>query len=359
MDRSEIAPLTGLRAFAALAVVLYNHRVLLHSALPGLPASVGSQGYLGVDVFFVLSGFVLALNYGGRIHSGRDYFEFVGYRVARLCPLHLFTLAAVLVMVHGALSLGFTVHSPHRFAIDRQLLLHVLMIHSWGFEEGLRYNLPSWSISAEFFAYLLFPLVWALTARFSRPRLAGLAAPLVVATSVLILAALGHENLHVSTKHTLIRVSGAFLAGCLVYRARALGGPPARWLETLLLLGVLGIAISPWADPLMAVAACALIYALTGGQQSLLARPFSWAPVVWLGRISYSIYLVHLPVASVLNRLAPRLIGPDTPAWGGVALVALDALLVIGVAAACYYAVELPGRRMLRSSVRRLAGYPA
>jgi len=84
MDRSEIAPLTGLRAFAALAVVLYNHRMLIHSALPGLPDSVGSQGYLGVDVFFVLSGFVLALNYGGRIHSGRDYFEFVGYRVARL-----------------------------------------------------------------------------------------------------------------------------------------------------------------------------------------------------------------------------------------------------------------------------------
>ena len=86
---------------------------------------------------------------------------------------------------------------------------------------------------------------------------------------------------------------------------------------------------------------------------------FSWASVVCLGSSSYSLDLVHLPVASVLNRLAPQLIGSDTPAWGGVALVALDALLVIGVAAACYYAVELPGRRMLRSSVRRLAGYPA
>ena len=359
MDRTEIAPLTGLRAFAALAVVLYNQRMLIHSALPGLPASVGTQGYLGVDVFFVLSGFVLALNYGGRIHSGRDYFEFVGYRVARLYPLHLFTLAAVLVMVHGAMSLGFTIHSPHRFAIDRHLLLHLLMIHSWGFEEGLRYNIPSWSISAEFFAYLLFPVFWAVTARFSRPRLAGLAAPIVVAASVLILGALGHDNLHIVTKHTLIRVSGAFLAGCLVFRARALGGPPPRWVETLLLVGVLGVAISPWTDPVMAVAACALIYALTGGQQSLLARPFSWAPVVWLGRISYSIYLVHLPVASVLNRLAPSLVGPEAPEWGGVALVALDVLLVIGVATACYYAVELPGRRVLRRSVRRLAGYPA
>ena len=109
----------------------------------------------------------------------------------------------------------------------------------------------------------------------------------------------------------------------------------------------------------MAVAACALIYALTGGQQSLLARPFSWAPVVWLGRISYSIYLVHLPVASVLNRLAPSLVGPEAPEWGGVALLALDVLLVIGVATTCYYAVELPGRRVLRRSVRRLAGYPA
>jgi peptidoglycan/LPS O-acetylase OafA/YrhL len=359
MDRSEIAPLTGLRAFAALAVVLYNHRQVIQDSLPGYPGAAGSHGYLGVDVFFVLSGFVLALNYGGRLRGGRDYFEFVGYRVARLYPLHIFTLAAVLAMAHTAMALGLTVHSPHRFQIDSQLLLHALMLHSWGFETELRYNLPSWSISAEFFAYLLFPLFWAVAARFTRPRLAGIAALAALGASILILRELGHPNLDVATKHTLIRVSGAFLAGCLVYRARVLGGPAPRWAETLLLLGSIGVALSPWADPLMPIAACGLIYALAGSQKSLLARPFALGFVVWLGRISYSIYLVHLPVASVLNRVSPLLLGPGRTAWGGAALLALDAVLVIGIAAACYYAVEVPGRRILRQRVRRLAGYPA
>ncbi len=349
MNRPEIAPLTGIRAFAALAVVAYNHRRFV-SSLPGMPESFGASGYLGVDVFFVLSGLVLSLNYAGQIRSVGDYLGFVGNRIARLYPLHLFTLAAVLGAAHLAMRGGLTLHHPENYQVDHHLVLHLLMVHSWGFEDGLRYNLPSWSISTEFFAYLLFPAFWFVASRPRTPWAAALAALAASGATVGLLHNLGHTDLHVVTQHTLVRVSGSFLAGCLVYRALQLrSAPPGSPLGySLVVAGVAALALSPWADPLVVFAAPALLYVLARGRGPGVAL-FAAAPVVWLGRISYSIYLTHLPIGSLLTRIFPPEARTGLSTLESAAIVALDAALVVAVAALCFYVVELPGRRWIRA----------
>lgn len=349
MNRPEIHSLTGLRAVAALWVLGYHLRPPLRELFSGCPARFLADGYLGVDIFFVLSGFILALNYGGRIRSPRDYGTFVGYRVARIYPLHLFTLLGLLILAESSGLLGFGVNDPQRFALDYHLPLHLLMIHAWGFEESLRFNLPSWSISAEFFAYLLFPLVWWLACRTDRRTTLGLAAAACAFGSVLVLrTAFGYPDLHVATHHALVRVSGAFLAGVLVYRLFALRretSPPSPWIAAAGLGIVVAVAWSPLADWLMPLAASLLIYLLACGGGPV-ARPLESGPFLWLGRISFSIYLVHLPVFSLLGRILPR--EPEMDGMLKAGVLGVYVLTAIATAAACYYTIEVPFRHRVR-----------
>jgi peptidoglycan/LPS O-acetylase OafA/YrhL len=352
--RRELLALTGLRAWAALWVVAHHHSLFVTDVFSPTWLGILDRGYLGVDVFFTLSGFVLAYNYGGRIRSAVDHVRFVALRIARLYPLHLATLAIVVLVARTAGLTGLEVRSPGDYALDRNLFLHLLMLHGWGLGEGLRFNRPSWSISAEFFAYLLFPLAWALAIRFRKPLAAAAAALAASLATVACLRALGHASLHVPTGHVLVRVSGEFLAGCLAFRCLSLlgGATLAAGPTTLLVLGVLVLAASPLAEPWMAPASAVLVALLAAGRGPAL-RLFVARPVVFLGRISYSIYLTHMLVMSALQRVLPsrRLAELDAPAAAGV--LALHAVAIVAFAALTYYAIERPARDALRARIRR------
>lgn len=349
----EITALTGLRAIAALAVFLHHFSDILSDLFDETSFEGLRLGYLGVDIFFVLSGFILSYNYAGRIRSPAEYRVFLGNRLARIYPLHIATLLAMLVGVQGATALDLQIRSPENHTIDYHLLLHLTLTQAWGFEEALRYNLPSWSISAEFFAYLLFPIFWAVSSRGGRRSSLALAVASAGATAI-VLRILGHPSLHVPCEHALVRVTGEFMAGCLAFRAFSLRSPDSgrgtRW-EPLILLGLAGLILSPWADPGMAIGAVALVYVLAVGKSPWVAALGS-PPVAWLGRISYAIYLVHMPVLSALQRVLPAADFDEraTPVKAGV--VALYVGAVILTAATSFYLVERPARRWLRRSVR-------
>jgi peptidoglycan/LPS O-acetylase OafA/YrhL len=343
-------PLTGLRAFAALWVVAYHYRHVFAVTLPGFPPLLGERGYLGVDIFFVLSGFILSYNYGGRLSSGAAYRSFLVNRIARLYPLHLATLVACMALVAVASAVGFTVNHPQYYVYDYHLLLQLLLLHAWGFEHTLSWNIPSWSISAEFFAYLLFPIFYWTASRLKRPLPLMLGAVISIGGMIAVLRNLGHASLHVSMEHTLIRVSSEFLAGCLVYRLyeiRRSLPTGSTLLYLVLLFAVFVVAVSAWSDPLMPYAACLLVYVLARGSGPAL-RAFTLAPVVWLGRVSYSIYLTHLMLISMLLRLTPletlQAMGP----LARLAVLGLHGAVLIAVAASSYHLVEVPGRRIVR-----------
>ena len=358
--RPEILGLTGLRAFAALWVVGHHHRVFVEGRLGEPWFGILDRGYLGVDLFFTLSGFVLAYNYGGRVASAAAYAHFVALRLARLYPLHLATLVGMIALAAVARLAGLEILSPERHVVDHHLLLHLLLIQAWGFESELRYNQVSWSISAEFFAYLLFPLFWAVVARFRRPASAALAAVLSVAATAVILRALGHGSLHVPLDHALVRVTGEFLAGCLAFHAwDRLGRPrlPAGASDGLL-AAVIVLALLPAADPWLALAAPGLMVVLTAATGRLVAL-FTNPVSLYLGRISYSIYLTHLPVLSGLHRVLPSW-ELGTLGWArDLGVILAHAASILLVASVSYYALEWPARQALRARIGRSGEGPS
>lgn len=358
--RPEIPGLTGLRAFAALWVVAHHNRVFVEGRLGEPWMGILDRGYLGVDLFFTLSGFVLAYNYGGRIVDATSYGRFIALRLARLYPLHLATLAVVVGLVATANLTGLHLLSPKLHAFDHHLLLHLLMIHAWGFETGLRYNQVSWSISAEFFAYLLFPLAWAITVRFRRPAVTAIAALLSAGATVLALRALGHPSLHVPTQHALVRVSGEFLAGALAFRlwdrlgrARLPAGA-----SDAALLGLVALALVPAADPWLAVAAPGLVLVLAAATGRAI-HAFTNPVALYLGRISYSIYLTHMMVLAGLHRVLPSFQLGTLGLARDLGVLAAHAAAILAVASASYHFFEWPARQALRARLGRSRETPS
>jgi peptidoglycan/LPS O-acetylase OafA/YrhL len=172
--RTAIDALTGIRAFAAMWVVLFHFRTEIVALLPGVSPilSVAAAGRLGVDLFFILSGFILTYNYLDEFRTLRlrDYGRFLWLRLARIYPVHLFALAAVVAIVVAAKTIGLPVNPAHMYTTPT-VVTNVLMVHAWTGME-LTWNYPAWSISAEWFAYLAFPVAALALGRVRSARLA-------------------------------------------------------------------------------------------------------------------------------------------------------------------------------------------
>lgn len=299
--KNELLPLTTLRGLAALWVFAFHVRHEFKAFLPALyrdakPAFM--TGYLGVDIFFALSGFVIALNYSEdlrRFDAGK-YGVFMVKRLARIYPAYLF---ALLVLVGFYIALAVQDHpiaSSARFR-PGALLPQALMVHAWTFPVDGRWSVVSWSVSAEWLAYLLFPGILMACRVATRPALAWLGIAGVCASFPAFLEVVPHRH---AMDVGVFRGLWGFCCGVLLYQA-------TRDLERRHTLpGWLGIAAllaAPagyrWASsggdavryaPLLATTVVALlaVSASTG-----TFRWFSSRPLLWLGRVSYAFYLMQ------------------------------------------------------------------
>src|SRR5262245_7459604 len=155
----DLKPLTSLRFLAAFWVLTYHFRD--HLGLDLGRVGLIAHGWMGVDLFFILSGFILAHVYLAEVEGGRfGYRRFLQNRLARVYPMHLAALAAMLGLFALATASGAKVSAPDAFRL-LDLPQHLLMIHAWGATGTVGWNFPSWSISAEWGAYLLFPVIAA------------------------------------------------------------------------------------------------------------------------------------------------------------------------------------------------------
>ena len=152
--------LTRLRLIFIGWVVVFHLDLLLRLTidLPWLRPLIGA-GYLGVDGFFLLSGFVLWLGYGSRPPTGAASLgQFWLRRFARTWPLHILVLLALAALVCLVIATGGRIHDPERFGM-RDFLLQAVLVHAWEMTERLTWNSPSWALSVEWAGYLAFPLL--------------------------------------------------------------------------------------------------------------------------------------------------------------------------------------------------------
>ncbi len=169
----KIKPLTSLRFFFALMVFLrhtgslFSHeqfRATQSDFFTGLYNNFFYEGFVGVNFFFMLSGFILALNYKGRLLSGKINFkEFWVARVARIYPLHLFTLLLAIPFSLKGMA------AAKSFWLTK-LLLNIFLLQSFVPDPDVYFswNVTAWSISDEMFFYFLFPFIIIACFRFKK-----------------------------------------------------------------------------------------------------------------------------------------------------------------------------------------------
>ena len=343
---TELRPLTSARGLAAWFVVLYHIRFSI-AGLPAPALAMFAKGYLAVDFFFLLSGFVIALTWADRLSTGgwSETRRFWWKRVARVYPLHLVMLGSAIALASLLLATGRA--DPAAFPLA-ELPLHLLLLQNWGFTDQLSWNTPAWSISAEAGAYLLFPLFAAAIdwRRLSTAvMLAGIALPLLLLHLVMTRAGAPTLGWNIA-QFGLLRCFCEFAAGtgvaALWQRWRGRPTLPAAIGAGLAVIGITLSATHIVPETLAipaSFAAALLVVALTAGGAH---NPLEWASLHYLGRISYATYLGHwllffaFKLAFVTD---PRAIPP--------ALIALYLAMVLIASVGLHHLVELPAQRRL------------
>jgi len=345
----DIRSHTALRGFAALLVVMVHYGPLLRPALDlEQYTHTFSRGYLWVDFFFMLSGYILCHVYAERPGSGLlPALTFLWARVARIFPLHL---ASLLFLVTLQLVIPIVFHREFRVGDWSTFWLNVLNIHAWGFLTAYDWNFPSWSISAEFAAYLSFPFICAGLLR--KPKFTIVA---MVAAVVLLVVSMAATDLRMNWERiVLLRSFPMFFLGVLLYRSR----PWCQKLESPVLTGlqlfsVFAIAISlhyGWNDALL-IAPLAMLIFSTQTDAGALGRILTIRPLVLLGLWSYSIYMLHISVRIVLYELWPKLVGLPmglSESMSAVLFFSVAIIITLIASAMSYTFFELPARMALR-----------
>jgi peptidoglycan/LPS O-acetylase OafA/YrhL len=296
----------GLRAVAVMLVVLGHAGVAL---VPG--------GFVGVDVFFVISGYLITTLIAAQKGAGRFTFrEFYLRRAKRLLP-------ALYVMMLAAMAAGWFILLPSDYSLLAQSALSAVALGSNYFfwrtsggyfspDAGSLPLLHVWSLSLEEQFYIVWPAALLLLLRVRAPRLRlGLIAAAIVASFAY--AQYGVSQDWVSAYFLLESRAGEFLLGCLLalaWRDRPVRESPVAanalsgvGLALIAASAVLLHARSPFPG-VAALAPCVgavLIIAAPKFGQSLVSRALSLKPVVFVGLISYSVYLWHWPLISFLR----------------------------------------------------------
>ena len=348
----RIPALTGLRGIAALWVVLYHYQ--LWAPQLGLAwlkdAPLISSGWHGVDLFFVLSGFVLMMTHAPDFVVLRTdvVVAFLKSRAARVYPLSwavLLLITAVVCYDNGLVGWYQTLNSDNYTLAP--FVKTMLLANRWGFsgDDG-DWNQPVWSLSIEIVGYVSFPFVsWRLTKNSAFWR-AMMFAVACLALLALVLVVSGTAGINkIGFKASLIRMSlgfsaGAALAHCLVVCPNWLRRiAPA--LASLACAAVVLIGASHVMEWAMTSCFAILVFSVSANDglvQKLLALPV----VMFLGRVSFPLYLLHV---TPLLLLVYNFRNAAIPQWAAMLIFTTYVAACLALAFLLHVTVERPSHR--------------
>lgn len=354
----DLKSLTSLRFIAAFWVLLYHFKDHLGLNLGQL--GLVADGYLGVDLFFILSGFILAHVYLSELEGGRfGYGGFLKNRIARVYPMHLAALAAMLVLFVGASAIGAGVGSPEAFRLS-DLPAHLFMVHAWGATPSVGWNFPSWSISAEWAAYLLFPLIAGAVLKARRaPMLM-----VVLALELCLISYIALDNLHafapwvgrdfsqMTAQIGALRILPSFLLGVALYAFGRTHAARKSWARPIVLISagwVIAVTMFGWWEGLVWFGLAGLLYGLAETSRHGIDAPMASRTFVFLGAASYALYMIHLPIDIVWFHALER-IGVTETSDLALRIGAVVGVFVtcIAASAAAYLWIEEPARKWIR-----------
>lgn len=366
------AALDGWRGLCALCVALTHFNATSHIA----EFAIVRNAYLFVDFFFVLSGFIVSFAYMDRLWNPDEMRVMVWRRFARLWPLHVMLLVMFVALDAGSefvsratgVGRSATMFDPSSSNQPWAILTNFLLLHGLGFHDQLTWNVPSWSISVEFWTYVVF----AVAMRVSADRRTTLVAVALAALGALVVMVCSKSLM--KTEHDLgfFRCIYGFFVGHLVFVIYRTGSG-SKWSGT----GTEVTAVS-----------LAIVFVQVCGETRLsYAAPLVFGVVVWvfaqergrvsdwmrcrtlsnLGLWSYSIYMVHSLLIIIAHKgfsLLGRLI--DEPlivmrpydaelvvsfgnTWVMDLVVLAYVAILVPVAVACWRYVEMPMQRFINS----------
>ncbi len=301
-------------------------------ALPQPLYALIRGGYLAVTTFFVLSGFVLSRSYALRRWSGRDLVRYGAGRVARVYPVYLLSLAAVAPFIAADGAPG----KPPLVAA------HVLLVQGWMGPIAANWNTPAWSLSCEMFFYLAFPLAAVRIQEAGwRTTLAVAALACLLTRTMLFCGIPDAVKPLIHFSDFLMGIAAARIYDLLAARPRApraasLYAPAAALSAVLIARPQLlppGVDLNSALRPLNAL----LLVGLALGEGAA-ARMLSAPAAVYLGKTSYAMYILHVPILWWYLR------------WHGASPLVYLAL-VVSIAALVYGVFEEPANRWLRGRV--------
>lgn len=357
---NRIATLTSLRFFAAAAIVMHHLPGLLWfppNAFAPLPL------HQGVSFFFVLSGFILQHAYRESV-DGASYPRFLAMRFSRLWPCHIAVIA--LVVLAGGQDLVDFIDATYSKA---QIFASLFLFQAWSPDAmGLfALNGPAWALSAELFYYALFPFLSRQAYRFPyRPAVAGALitfswlaglwlfkpdADIIVLSVNNPLARIFEFTIGITAYEAVvrhrIRFINTFHEACAILLVIAFVGFLSPAVASF--AGARGhIVLSNWLIASFSSAAFVALIVVFSLQRGVLSRFLASAPIVYLGDISFALFLVHQPVIFYLNR---------HHAWFSshpvIWQVVLFIIILLGLSAVLHHFVENPCTSVVKRFVQR------
>jgi len=373
VNKKEIRSHTSLRGWAALMVVLVHFRSFFHASIdPDDVTFFLAKGYLWVDFFFILSGFIMAYVYdieNPRRHSPRETLHYLIARIARIYPLHFVSLVATLLFFILVALINWSLgeepccvfHDSLRNA--ESLVANLFLIHAWGMFDWVTWNFPSWSLSAEFFCYLIFAALLTIDGSNRKLALVALAC-ISVLFYCLCIATVSDvdENFRLSA----LRAVSAFTIGIMLFLKRGVVSTlPEKSLTYIQIAACIALFLTLHfgLTDILSIGLMALIVLVTWEDRGYLCNCLDTRPLYAIGLLSFSIYMWHYLIKFIAQQDWERLTGlpVQSSATGSVLFVACMLGLVIPIAIWSYRHLEIPTRKWISLRLNSLleVNYPA